>query len=161
MVCVVCAPVAISATVWCWCCPYFIGSRRLFRDGLNSEDGWWIPEKERAERVLASAILIGGRREGRVNSAQNRMCGRDAVAGAATMTSRQVCVGSIGRRLPQGLDNGLQALRRRARRRKAWKRRIRSFGSGLRTWKRRKVKESKEGKGFHQGERAVWQMSRV
>ena len=35
------------------------------------------------------------------------MCGRGGVAGAALMTSQQVCVGSTGGRLPQGLENGL------------------------------------------------------
>ena len=39
----------------------------MFRDGLrwlpDSERGSWIPEKERAERVLASAISIDGRKE--------------------------------------------------------------------------------------------------
>ena len=106
-----------------------------------------------------------GDRSGRVNSAQNRMCGRDGVAGAATMTSGHGCVGSTGRRLPQGQDNGLRALRRRAGRKKgetqARRQRIRSFEPGLRPWKRRKVKQSKEGKGFHQGERAVWKKSGV
>ena len=37
---------------------------------------------------------------------------------------------------------------------KAWRHRIRSFEPGLRPWKRRMVKESKEGEGFHQGEKA-------
>ena len=39
-----------------------------------------------------------GERMGRVNSAQSRMCGRGGVAGAASMTSQQLCVGSTGRR---------------------------------------------------------------
>ena len=60
-----CASVEIPATVWCWCCPYYIGSRLAFRDGQrwfpNSEEG--IPGKKRAERLLASAISIDGRKE--------------------------------------------------------------------------------------------------
>ena len=42
---------------------------------------------------------------------------------------------------------------------KAWRQRTRSVEPGLRPWKRRKVRESKEGKGFHQGEKAVWKKS--
>ena len=53
-------------------------------------------------------------RSGCVNSAQSQMCGRGGVVGAATMTSQQVCVGRTGKRSPQGLENGLRALRRQA-----------------------------------------------
>ena len=76
-----------------------------------------------------------GERMGRVNSAQSRMCGRGGVAGAATMTSWQVCVGSTGRRSPEGLENGPQCLRRQAGGRwkvqAVWRKDIRSFGPGL------------------------------
>ena len=34
------------------------------------------------------------------------MCGRGGVVGGATTTSQRGCVGSTGRRLPQGLENG-------------------------------------------------------
>ena len=51
-----------------------------------------------------------GERSGCANSDQSQVCGRGGVAGAAAMTSQQVCVGSTGRRSPQGLENGLQAL---------------------------------------------------
>ena len=34
-------PVAIPATVWCWCCSDVIGSRRGFRDGKR-----WFPHSE-------------------------------------------------------------------------------------------------------------------
>ena len=59
--------VVIQATFWCWRCSYFIGSRLVFQDGQrwfsNSEDGFMDLGKERAERVLASAISIDGRKE--------------------------------------------------------------------------------------------------
>ena len=58
-----------------------------------------------------------GERSGRENSAQSRMCGRGGVAGVASLTSQKVCVGSTGRRSPQGLENGPRALRRQAERR--------------------------------------------
>ena len=91
-------------------------------------------------------------RSGRVNSAQNRMCGRDGVAGAATITFRQGCVGSTGRRLPQGLENGLRALRRRAGRKKgetkALRQKMRSFGPGLRPWKRKESEGVQGGQGL-------------
>ena len=49
------------------CCLYFITSRRVFgmvSDGLQAQKrGSWIPGKERAERVLANAISIDGRKE--------------------------------------------------------------------------------------------------
>ena len=60
--------VAIPATVWCWCCPYFIGSRLVFQDAWrwlpNSEEGSWIPGKEREERFLASAMSTDVRKDG-------------------------------------------------------------------------------------------------
>ena len=72
------------------------------------------------------------------------------------MTSRQGCVGSVGRRSPHGLESGFRALRRQAVRKtegpKIWRQRTRSSESDFRPWKRRKVKRSKECKGFHQGE---------
>ena len=129
------------------------------REGLR---GSWVKNVQKQSWRVRSQLM--GERNGRVNSAQNRMFGRDGVAGAATMTSRQGCVGSAGKRLPQGEENGLRALRRRAERKKgetkAWRQRTRSFDPGLRAWKRTKVKQSKEGKGFHQGERAVWKKSK-
>ena len=51
--------------------------------------------------------------------------------------------------------NGLRALRRQAERKtespKVWRQKTRSFGPGLRPWRRRKGKEPKEGKDFHTG----------
>ena len=43
-----------------------------------------------------------GEKSGRVNSVQNRMCGRGGVAGAVAVTSLRGCVGSTGRRSQQG-----------------------------------------------------------
>ena len=86
------------------------------------------------------------------------MCGRGGVVGADIMTSQQVCVGSTGRRSPQGLENGLRALRRRAVRKtespKVRRQKLRSFGE------EGKGKEPKEGKAFHPGEKkAAWRKS--
>ena len=63
-----CCAFAIPAIVWCWCCRYFIGSRRVFgmvSDGFQAQKrvGSWILAKERAQKVLASAISIDGRKE--------------------------------------------------------------------------------------------------
>ena len=84
-------------------------------------------------------------RSGRVNSAQSHVCGRGGVVGAATMTSQQVCVGSTGRRSPQGLENGLRAFQRQAGTKtecpKVWRQRTRSFAL-----------EKKEGDGAQGGQ---------
>ena len=62
------------------------------------------------------------------------------------MTSQQVCVRSTGRLLPQGLEDGQRALRRRAGRNtespKVWRHEIRSFGLSLKPWRRREEKET-------------------
>ena len=88
------------------------------------------------------------------------MCGRGGVAGVATMTSQQFCVGSAGRRPPQALKNGLQALRRQAGRKtegpKVRRQKIRTFRPELGPWRRRKGKEPKEDKAFRPGEKAAW-----
>ena len=134
MVYVVCAPVAIPATVWCWCCPYFTGSRKVSRQE-------WLAMVSKLRRGVRGSRVksvqkeswrarcqLMGDRSGRINSAQNRKCGRDGVAGAATMISRQGCVGSTGKRLPRGLENRLRALRLRAEKRTKETLRVRSFG---------------------------------
>ena len=58
---------AIRAIVLWWCCLCFIGSRRVFgmvSDGFQAQKrGSWVPGKERAEKVLASATSIDGRKE--------------------------------------------------------------------------------------------------
>ena len=72
---------------------------------------------------------------------------------------------SIGRQLLRGVENGPRAPQRRVERKtggtKAWRQRRISFEPGLRSWKRRKVKESKEVKGFHQGDKAAWKKGGV
>ena len=104
-----------------------------------------------------------GKRNGFVNSAQSRMCGRGGVVGAATMTSPQGCVGSTSRLSLQGSGNGLRALRRQAGRKiespKVWRQKIRSFWPGVKPWRRRDGKEPKEGKAFHPGEKGAWRKS--
>ena len=65
---------------------------RMVSDGFQTQKrGSWILGKERAERVLASAISIDGRKKW-ICSATSQMCGGGGVAGAATMTSQQGCV---------------------------------------------------------------------
>ena len=138
----VCSLVAIPATVWCWCCSFFIGPRLVFRGwlamvsrlrrGVRGSRGKSVQQE--SWRVRSRLM---GERSGRVHSAQSRMCGRGGVAGAATMTSQQVCVGCTGRRSPQGLENRLRALRRQAGRKtespKVWRQKNkRSLGLGVR-----------------------------
>ena len=52
----------------CWCCLHYIGCRLVFRDGWRDgfqtqRRGSWILGRERAERVLAGAIALDGRKE--------------------------------------------------------------------------------------------------
>ena len=86
------------------------------------------------------------------------MCGRGGVAGDGTPTSQQGCGVSIGREWQQGMENGQRAPRHQAERKtggpKVWRQKTRSFGPGLKLWRRRKGKESKEGKDFHPGEKS-------
>ena len=98
--------------------------------------------------------MMGGRSE-RVNSAQNQLCGRGGVAGAAAMTSQQLCVGTTGRRLPLGLENGLRFFDDKRRGRHGKK------NKELRA--RIEALEKKEGEGVQGGqglpsrrERAAW-----
>ena len=64
-----------------------------FRSGMGSDGfqtqrrGTWIPGKQRAEKVLASAISVDGRKEW-INPSQSRMCERGGVAGAAKRRTR-------------------------------------------------------------------------
>ena len=67
---VVCAVVAIPATVFllCWCGSLPLLLSKDFRSGMLSDGfqtqrrGSWIPVKERAEKVLASAVSIDVRK---------------------------------------------------------------------------------------------------
>ena len=94
-------------------------------------------------------------RSGRVKSARNQMCGRGGAAGVATMTSERGRVGSTGRRLQQGVENGLRALRRQAGRKtgspKVWTQNMRSFGPGLRPWRPRRARTSIQEGNRHGG----------
>ena len=81
------------------------------------------------------------------------MCGRGGAAGGVTMTSQRGCVGSTGRRLPQGVEKGRRALRRQAERKtggpKSLEAENKELRARLRPWRRRKEQESKEDKDFH------------
>ena len=98
-----------------------------------------------------------------VNSARSRMCGQGGVAGAVIMTSQQVCEGSTGNRSLQEIGNGLRAPHHRVETKRGGTKNMeaedKGFEPGLRPWKKRKVNESKEGKGFHKGEKAAWKKS--
>ena len=126
-------------------------------DGFQAQKrGSWIWGTERAEGVLASAISIDERKEWTCKFCSESN-GRDGVAGAATMTSRQGCVGSTGRRLPQGQDNGWStgsstSSGKEERRNKSLEAKKKELRARLETLEKRKVKQSNEGKGFHQGE---------
>ena len=63
------------------------------REGVRGSWG----KSERKEFWQARSRLMG-ERSGFVNSARSHVCGRGGVAGDATTTSRQGCVGSTGRR---------------------------------------------------------------
>ena len=83
----------------------------------SSEEGF-LDLRARSELNICWKMpsrLMGERSE-RANSVQNRMCGRGDVAGVVTVTSRRGCKGSTGRRFAQSRESGLQALRRRVRR---------------------------------------------
>ena len=101
-----------------------------------------------------------------VNSFQRKMCGRGCVVGAATITHPGGAAWEVqaGYR-QQGLENGLRALRRQAERKtespKVWKLKKRSFGPGLKPWRKKEGKEPKEDKAFHPGEKAAWRKSEV
>ena len=98
--------------------------------GVSNARGSRVKNVQKESWRVRSQLM--GERSGPANSAQSRMCGRDGVAGAATMTFQQGCVGSTGRRSPQGPETGLRALRRRAGRKtespKNWRQKTRIFG---------------------------------
>ena len=141
----VCCAFSIPAIVLWRCCLYFIGSRRVFgmvSDGFQVQKRCsWIPCKERAERVLANAISMDGKRSGRANCVQNRMCGLGGVAGDVTTTSWRGCTGSFGRRSLQSRESGLQARRRGVRR-------TRSSEQGLMPRKRKEGSQKGAGIPF-------------
>ena len=59
------------------------------------------------------------------------MCGRGGVAGDVTITSRQGCVGSTGRRSQQRVEKGQRALRHRVEKRTRKTLRLRVFGLSI------------------------------
>ena len=122
----------------CWCGLWRSCSRRIsgqeclamvskLRRGVRGSQG-----KSVLKEFWRVRSRLMGEWSGFVNSAQNQMCGRGGVAGAASMTFRQGCVGSTSRLSPQGLENGPQCLRRQAGRKierpKVWRQETRIFG---------------------------------
>ena len=150
-----------------WSLPLLLS--KDFQSGMVS-DGFLTQRRgSRVKNVQKKSWRVWSRlmdgRSGRVNSARSRMCRQGGIAGAVIMTSQQVCEGSTGKRSSQGMENGLRAPQHRVERKKggarAWRQRMRSLEPGLRPCKRRKAKESKEGRGFHEGEKAAWKKSGV
>ena len=89
------------------------------------------------------------------------MCG-GGVAGDATATSWQGCVGSTGRRSQLGPENGQRALRtssgeedRKAKRQEAEIKELRAILERC----EKKDGEGAQGKAFHQGDKMVWRKS--
>ena len=80
------------------------------------------------------------------------MSGRGGVAGAATTTLQQVCVGNTGRRLPRGLENGLRVLRRQAERKtgspKAWKAEYKELRARIEALEKKGGEGAQGGLGF-------------
>ena len=114
--------------------------------GFKHRRGSWIPGKERAEKVLASAVSIDGRKEWTC-----RRCYRDIPAGL-----RGEYMQAIVARNGEWSTGSSTSSGEEERRNKSLEAEIRSFEPGLRPWKRGKV-----GRGFHQGERAAWNKSGV
>ena len=105
--CLICAGVVLAALAL-----ERFPVRNGWRVFLNAEKEFVDHRKRTSRKGLGevrSRLMEG--RSGRVNSAWNQMCGRGGAAGVATMTSQRGCVGSTGRRLPQGMKNGLRAPR--------------------------------------------------
>ena len=88
---------------------------------------------------------------------------RNSICITLVHDSSDVAWAGTGRQLLRGMENGLRALRRQAERRtespNIWRQRMRSFGPGLRPWRRREEKDPKEGKAFHPGEKVTWKKS--
>ena len=115
-----------------------------------------VPKKSWRVRSL----LMGGR-SGRANSVRSQLCGQGGAAGAATMTFRQCCVGSAGGRSPQGLETGFYGLLNVEWRGRQENKSLEAENMELREALEKKVKEAKEGKGFHQREKVAWKKSGV
>ena len=119
---------------------------------------WGKNEQKKSRRVR---IRFMEQRSGRVKFARSQMCGRGGDAGDATVTYQRGCMGSTGRQLPQGQENGVRALRRRVVKKtggpKVWRQKTRSFGPGLAPWRRREETEPEEGPG----EKVDWRKRRM
>ena len=137
-------PRGCLSPVLVWSLPLLLS--KDFRSGVvsdgfsNAEKGFADPGERSSRESLVRSRLVEGR-SGRANSARGQMCGRGGAAGGATVTSQRGCVGSTGKPLPQGMEDGLRALRRQAERKtgktrktggpKVWRQKRRSFGPGL------------------------------
>ena len=113
-------------------------------------------EKSEQREYLPVRSRLMGERSGLANSAQSQMCGRGGVAGVATMTSRQGCVESTDRQLPQGPENGQQALRLQAGKEDRRKSKsLEDLRVRIEVLEKNEGMELKEGKASHPGEKAT------
>ena len=126
-----------------WCCLYFIGSRRVFgmvSDGLQAQKrSSWILGKERAERVLANAISIDGRKEW--------MCKFCSESNVWTRWRCRRCCHNI---LATLYGKYRQAVAATSGEWYAWKLRIRSSEQGLMPWKRKEGVQKGRGISFNE-----------
>ena len=103
-----------TVILWCWCC--FAALAFDLWSGMGSDGyqtqrrGLWIPGKERAEKVLAGAITIDGRKEWKC-----KFCCESIVW--TRWRCRRCCGENTGRRLRRELARGPRALRCRVERR--------------------------------------------
>ena len=87
--------VVLTSLALDWC-------SRMVSDGFQTQKmSSWILVKERAERVMASAISIDGRKEWTCKFCSDVWTRWRCRRCYVTMTSEQVCVGGTGRRSPQ------------------------------------------------------------
>ena len=134
-----CVAVAIPATVFllCWCGPCRCCSRMISgqewlamvfrrRGGVRGSRG--KTEQKESWRVRSRLM---GEWSGRVNSFRNQTSGQGGAAGGASTTFQRCCVGSTGRQLLQGMENGLRAPRCQVESKtggpKVWTQKIRNF----------------------------------
>ena len=146
-----CASVAIPATVLLCAGVVFtalaLGWFSVIVSDVPKRREWFAdPQKERAERVLAGAIAIDGRKDW--------IC---KFCSGSNVWTRRRCrryVASTGRRSQQCVGKGQQAPRYRVGTRKTL--RLRSVGPKLSIIGSRVEEKSKEGQAFHREEKVAW-----
>ena len=104
------------------------------------------------KKCLQVPSRLMGRRNVSENSVPNQMCGRGGVARDATITSRQGCGESTGRRLRREVVRGPRAFLRRVERRirsaKVRRQRLKSFGPRLSGFEDQEERQNKMDRVF-------------